>query len=241
MGMKRMLLVLAALGLIACSGDDGASEPTSDPQIHFQVSFVDAQSGAALSDVQLCVPGHDDVGCVTSDASGHVELDLPKDAELMLRCESPSHGPAYMTWALGKLDIDAGKFGLLAKNSQNTLLLLAGATDTANLGAITVNVYTDLVNRDERVPGGTATLSPATGIGPVYISDQKLPVPALTAMTVGGPALFVDVAPGDAVVTFAHPTLPCEAGFGWPTDDPLSLATQVFAGGISNVTFVCPH
>lgn len=243
--MKHALFVLVFLGLamMGCSGDDGASEDqgkTPVTSIDFQVAFADAQNGNALEGVEICAAGRDDVPCATSDANGSVALALPADSQLMLRCQSATHGPAYMTLALGQDDMDVGKFGLLNKTSQNLLLALSGAEDTADHGAITVNVYTDLVKRDERVAGGAATLFPDTGKPAVYVSDKKLPDPTLEAMTLGGPGVFVDVPPGEAVVTFSHPSMICEPGFGWPTEDPLSLATEVFPGAISNVTFVCP-
>jgi hypothetical protein len=242
--MKHALFVLAflALGMVGCSAEDGATdaEKTAITSIDFQVAFADAQTGGVLEDVEICAAGRDDVPCATSDAQGHVALALPADSELMLRCQSSTHGPAYMTLAIGHEDTNVGKFALLTKTSQNLLLVLSGADDTTDHGGITVNVYTDLEKRDERVAGGAATLFPDTGKPAVYVSDAKLPDPALDAMTLGGPGLFVDIPPGDAVVSFSHPSSVCGPGFGWPTDDSLSLATQVFPGAISNVTFVCP-
>lgn len=243
--MKHALFAFAFLGLfnLGCSGDDGSDdghEPSGATSISFQVAFADAQNGNALEGVEICAAGRDDVPCATSDANGAVQLDLPANSELMLRCQSATHGPAYMTLAIGEDDMDVGKFGLLAKTSQTLLMALSGAKDTKNHGTITVNVYTDLVKRDERVAGGSATVFPDTGKPAVYVSDSKIPDPSLQAMTLGGPGVFVDVPPGDAVVTFSHPSVVCGPGFGWPTDDALSLATQVFPGAISNVTFVCP-
>lgn len=241
--MKHALFVLAFLGLgnLGCSGDDGSSDGSPATHIEFQVAFADAQSGGALEGVEICAAGHDDVPCATSDENGAVALTLPANSELMLRCQSATHGPAYMTLAIGEEDLKVGTFGLLGKTSQQLLMALSGAKDTTDHGAITVNVYSDLVKRDERVAGGSATLLPDSGKPAVYVSDAKLPDPKLEAMTLGGPGVFVDVAPGDAVVTFSHPSVVCGPGFGWPTDDALSLATQVFPGAISNVTFVCPN
>jgi hypothetical protein len=237
--MKILRLAACSLLLAACAADDETAPPAL-ALIGFEVSFRDALTGDPLADVEICADGYPEVACATSDAAGDVALDLPADSEVMLRCQSPTHGPAYMTWALGGGDIDAGSFGLLASGVQEGLFAIAGGTDYEHRGAITVNVYTDLVERDAWVAGATMTMTPATSVGPVYVSEERSPDPDLEASTSGGPGVFVDVEPGEASVTIAHPTLACEPGFGWPSPEPLTLRTRVFAGALSNVTFVCP-
>ena len=88
--------------------------------------------------------------------------------------------------------------------------------------------------------GATFTIAPKSGGGPTYISAAKLPDKTLTASTEGGPALFFDLDPGEVTLTIAHPDRQCVGGFGWEAGDDKSLGSKIFAGGLSNVTFVCP-
>jgi hypothetical protein len=218
-----------------------ASTGTGTPfqSVQFDVSFVDAQSGDPLAGVEICAADRADVPCATSSASGAVSMRLPQKSELMLRCKSASHGPGYMTWTIGTADINAGTFGLLSSTSHKALYSFAGGKEFDKRGAITVNVYTDLVKRNERVAGATLSIMPTGSVGPVYIGENKFPDPMLKATTTGGPGLFVDVESGEVSITLAHPTLKCDPGFGWAGDGPLTLRAKIFAGGLSNVTFVC--
>ncbi|MFO0748964.1 MAG: hypothetical protein U1F43_25355 [Myxococcota bacterium] len=183
------------------------------------------------------------LACATSAADGSVAMQVPAHAEIQLRCEGANHGPAFMTWATGGDDIDAGTFSLLNTQFQDAFVELAGATTWPETGAITANIYEDLVLRKVRVAGATVSIAPAGG-GLAYVSDARLPDPALDASTLGGPAVFVDLAESasgdDVVVTISHPTRDCRGGFGWPTDDPRALRTRVRAGALVNFTFVCP-
>src|SRR5688572_27512055 len=152
------------------TGGAGGGDPTT---VSFTVRIVDATltPETPLEGVEICAAERPDVPCATSDADGYVALTLPAKSELMLRCEGKNHGPAYMTWAIGTTDIDAGNFSLLDKTKTGLLLTLAGAESWPQSGAITVNVYEDLVTRDERVAGATFAITPVGGGGPVYVSE----------------------------------------------------------------------
>jgi hypothetical protein len=227
--LPLLLLVLAS----ACE-----PEASADATIAFHVRIVDGLATTPLEGVEVCAAEHPEVECAVSDENGEVDLELPANSELMLRCEGAEHGPAYMTWTIGDEDIDAGSFGLIDEVRTGLLLGLSGAQAWPDQGAITVNVYEDLVARDTRVADVTVKVSPAGG-GPVYISEAKLPDPSLTATTTGGPAVAFDLE-GDVTVSIQHPTRTCTAGFGWETGSPTELRSRIFPGGLSNVTFVCP-
>jgi hypothetical protein len=230
-------LFLALLVLTAC----GPETPTG-AQIELTVVLVDATAEPLrpLPGIEVCVHGHPDLPCAESDADGRIAMRLPASSEILLRCEGAGYGPAYMTWTIGTEDIDAGRFNLIPTASQDALVLLSGARSWWETGAVGVNVYDELVRRDTRVAGATFTIDPVLG-GPTYLSELRRPDPSLTASTVGGPGIFYDIPDGtEVVVTIHHPTRACRAGLGWATGSETSLRTQVFAGGISFITFVCP-
>lgn len=236
MPLRTLRLFALPMLTLAASCDDAEDAPV---MIELAVTFTDALTADVLAGVELCVPDHPEVACATSDASGRVAITLPGDSELMLKCQSATHGPGYMTWAIGRDDIDAGEFGLIPSRTQELLFGAVGGTDYTTQGALTVNVYDDLVARDTWVAGATMTIAPASGVGPTYVGENMLPSSSLDATSTGGPGVFAGVTPGSLEVTLHHPDKTCAPGFGWPADAPLTLRTRIFAGGVSNVTFVC--
>jgi hypothetical protein len=238
MRRSSLLPALAALALtFAC---DPAS--LAEARIELTVVLVDATAATPtpVAGIEVCVHDRPDVPCATSDAAGRIDMLLPAEAEILLRCEGAGYGPAYMTWTIGSEDIDAGSFNMIPTTSQDALVLLSGATEWWETGAVGVNVYDELVRRDTRVEGATFTIAPV-GRGPTYLGEARRPDPTLTASTIGGPGVFYDIPDGEQViVTIHHPTRTCRAGLGWATDDEASLRTRVFAGAISFITFVCP-
>lgn len=250
--MKKVgfaLVTLISLPGAACSergnpsgNGGGGSGGAPSNGIVFSVQIVDATTSPPLplKSVEVCAADRPDIACATSDADGRLTLSLPVDSELMLRCEGPSHGPMYMTWAIGSDDIDAGTFSLLDKTKMAALVTFSGAMEWPAKGAILANVYEDLVKRDQRVAGATFTITPDAGGGPVYVSDAKLPDPSLAASTAGGPAVFFDLDPGEVTIAIGHPTRTCTGGFGWKTASSSALRSKIFAEGLSSVTFVCP-
>jgi hypothetical protein len=262
MSSRIGMLVLAAFVLAACEMHDShgdAGDPLADasladasrladagpidanlPRIEFTVRLRDAtaETETFLPGVEVCAADREDIPCATSDADGRISIELPAQSEIMVRCQSDDYGPAYMTWAIGSEDIDAGVFGLLARANQNLFVTLSGARNWPARGALTANVYEDLVNRDVRIEGATFTIEPAGG-GPIYVNEARRPDASLDATSLGGPGLFFDLE-GEVTVTIHHPTRTCTGGFGWPTGDPAALRSRIFPGGLSNVTFVCP-
>jgi len=231
--------VVALAGALAACPDEGADAPSD---ITFTVRFVDAVApdSGPLVGVEVCVAERADIACDVSDAGGRVMLVVPADTDILLRCHGASHGPAFMTLRTGKDDLDAGVFQLLEEDFQSAFVELAGADDWPTTGAITANVYEDIVDRTTRVADVTFTILPAGG-GPTYAGDARLPDPTLGATTLGGPAIFYDRQAGEEVaITVAHPSRTCTGGFGWPGGDARTLRTRVYAGAISNVTFICP-
>lgn len=234
--------ILVCLGLLApaLACDDGGSEAAGD--ITFTVRFVDAVApdSGPLVGVEVCVAERPDLACETTDRDGRVVITVPADSDILLRCHGASHGPAYMTLHTDTNDMDVGVFQLLEEDFQAAFVQLAGGTIWPATGAITANVYESIVDRTTRVADVTFTITPSGG-GPTYAGASRLPDRSLTASTTGGPAIFYDRADGEAVaITIAHPTRACVGGFGWPGGDAKTLRTKVFAGAITNVTFICP-
>jgi hypothetical protein len=83
-------------------------------------------------------------------------------------------------------------------------------------------------------PEVTVTIAPDDGEGPFYIDSDEEYRPGATATGEGGyGGWFMNLTPGEYVLTFSHPTLDCAplAGnaFGWPEGDH-SVTVPVIAG-----------
>ena len=235
--MKILLsLTFILMALTACGDDAGSGGAPPSSNVRFTVQVLDAQTPDVLEGVELCVADQPDIPCAVSDAQGNVELSLPANSELMIRCEGPEHGPMYMTWTIGDADIDADTFRIVKSGTIDALLGIAGAEAWPEQGAIIANVYSDL-DAKEPVAGASFVISPAAG-GPVYLDETPLPDPELTATTIGGPGVFFDIEDGEITIRASHEH-PCRLGLGWQADTADSVRSRVFAGGLSSVTFVC--
>jgi hypothetical protein len=65
-----------------------------------------------------------------------------------------------------------------------------------------------------QLAGATATISPASGSGPVYIDSTGKPDPTLTSTVVDGEVLFGNVTPGRVTITVSAPNKRCTASPG---------------------------
>jgi hypothetical protein len=251
------LVLAAALAVAGCGGEsDGASSSTTTttssatsgtsggdagPElVRMSVAFIDARTSEPLVALDVCVAGNDGVPCGKTGDDGLLTMDLPAAAEILLACTIDTHVPTYMTLKTPAEAFDVGVFRLLDTGTAQIFVSAAGATQGTDQGIVIANVYEDLVERDERVAGATFSSAPQDGLGPVYGGALGLPDPNLEATSEGGPAAFFELPPGPRTVTIAHPDASCAGGFGWPTDAETSLRTEVFAGAMSTVTFVCP-
>jgi len=205
-----------------------------------KVQFLDARSGGPVSGLEVCAAEREDVPCAHTGDDGKVELALPAREEIMLSCVVRTHVPMYMTLVTPGEAFDVGVFRLLDSVVGNLFAAGGGGLQDPANGIVLVNVYDDLVNRTSRVAGATADLAPLAGVGPVFGGSNGLPDHSLSASTTGGPMAFFNVPPGPRKVVLTHPGKQCAGGFGWPGTTALELRTQVFPGGMSTVTFICP-
>ena len=79
--------------------------------------------------------------------------------------------------------------------------------------------------------GVSASMTPASGVGPYYVSSNNLPDKTLTATTTAGFGLFANVTPGDVEVTMTHPTKSCPLlPTAWPGSTSNAAKVRVVGG-----------
>ncbi|HUJ58290.1 MAG TPA: carboxypeptidase-like regulatory domain-containing protein [Kofleriaceae bacterium] len=208
-----------ALGLVvsACSSNHPASPdapPADAPPIDAAPAVLSGtvtdESSNPIAGAKVCILGHPEVACATTDANGGWTLEVPF---------LPPPPPIELAWSytatgyLGFVGLEdeavAGAYIYyssvpLFDDTMATAMLATQAGFTypnATAGFVQVRVHGPI--------GSTAALSPASGSGPVYTRTDGTPDPTLTGtQAIDAMVYFGNVAPGtyDVGVTGAQVT-----------------------------------
>lgn len=89
--------------------------------------------------------------------------------------------------------------------------------------------------------GATATISPASGSGPVYAQPSGTLDPTLPAITTNGYLVFGDVTPGKLSITVAGVACtPAALGVdAWADPTPSTVAGEAAAKSMTLMTAIC--
>ena len=251
---KGSLGCLLLLG-VACSGNDNRTK--LDWQV---VEDGDPNDRApAVAGVKVCVDGHADIACVTTDKAGHFSLgDLPAATELVLVLEKEGYTPALKPIKTTYEDIAVPRPITMSKVADVPTNL---GFDVDTKGAGSLDFFVVVLPQDDGsgggpLPGATVALSPGAERGPVYFATPDVLDPTLTAtLSFGGnfelrtttSGRFFNVPPGDYTVTFtAPPKYTCTTFsapnefFGFPLADALAVHVPVRAGyNTANIGVSC--
>ena len=221
-------------------------------------TVVDFKTGAPVAGAQLCVHGLPGEPCATSDATGAYAIDiavpdgisqvaqittasgyLGREAQFVEHPDADGSGNRFVVWE------DLG--GIYSAGDATTLLATqAGFTyPTTTHGFLRIRVSGSTV---ASTPAATATISPASGTGPVYTDDTGTPTPSLTSTIAGkqGEIYFGDLAPGTYQVTVRSADHSCSVVVGgglvlgdWPpTASGATLTAAVSANTLTWGLFV---
>ncbi len=215
----------------AGSPEAGAADAGAGPFVSGEVvdgsnltaaKAFDATQYSPLPGVQVCLYGQSSVPCATTDDSGKYKLAVPVGTALTVSYVKTGYQPtlyAIGAQTSGSTD-DApaiflsntssfasfGTMGGAPPDPAKGTILFGGGTIGPSPGAI----YHELFGTFDYyyVPGYSVTIAPAATVGPVYVSADWQPDPALTASSNAGWGFF-QVAPGTYTLTYSSPTLNC--------------------------------
>jgi hypothetical protein len=188
-----------------------------------------------LAGVSVCVYQMAGVPCVTTDAQGAFTLKgVPAQGEFVITADKAGYRSLAQPMVTMGVNVNAATVGPLAMAAVSDPDPPVGAAiDWVNKGQVEFFVLGPgaLVpdSGPEGVPGATVTFTPASGVGPVFLSDENsFDASAKTLIDALGGVYNVD--PGNYTLTFTAANADCEnivvpvEGFGYP-------------GGAHQVTF----
>jgi hypothetical protein len=239
-----MLAVLACF-LAACGAPvtpvDAGMPPAPDAAVGPVTLWGELSrrdTGDPLPDTQVCVLGASGP-CVHTDATGLFTLEgVPPNAEIELELAGDTTGLVPLDTLVvthGVSDF-LGSWAVLDDATRDAFLAAAMETwDASTTGVVTV----DLRSGGQLLPYGYAPtgLEHATAAlegGPpaIYADAMGVPDPRLVETSSSGFVVFINVAPGDYVLTFSHASAECvrDDAAGWPSGSGDALRVHVVAG-----------
>jgi hypothetical protein len=228
------------VGVDSAGNVDGAQLPDASAGFAIYGGVTDT-SGHGILDVEVCAVGVTGVPCTHSigaDGLYRIEPFTP-GSEIGLRFTAT--GRLGIITPIGRNTGESTDYETMFTDAEATALSnAAGATHphpSTDRGFLLVNV---LGMDNVPVSGATVTVSGPGATGPIYIRDGA-PDAALTT-TGNGPALFVDVTPGEHVVTITHPSRSCTMRtFFWSAGTPNAGRVTVEAGYVSTPSMYCSN
>jgi hypothetical protein len=247
-------ICLALLG-VGCGGAN--NRINLDWKVLQQADSDDPAPG--IAGVEICVDGHAEVPCVTTDAQGAFTLrDLPSGSEIVLVLEKDGYVSALKPIETSFEDSEALRPITMSKATDAPPDL---GFDIDTKGAGSIDFFIVVLPENDAGPAGpisgaTATLSPAAGEGAIYFAKPGVLDPTLEAtLSSGGnfdmrtatSGRFFNVPPGDYTVNFTPPPkytctsfAPPTANFGFPVPDQPAVRVPVRAGyNTANIGVSC--
>jgi hypothetical protein len=222
-------------------GQYDAEKPQSDgppvdasPTIGIGMTYTVWVSGEPVEGIECCLDGT--TNCDTTNASGMVMLSrVPANSEVGITCSKSGYMTRHrqLTTALANIGTSDAYFpdALLESWAQ-----AAGTTlDPTKAFIFVQGNWVDLSRA-----GVEFSLTPSSGVGPIYFDDVGAPDPALTCTSNQSYAFYVNVAPGDYVFS-ATSTNGCRffPPYGWEGETSDTLAVQAQAGTFAGAFLMC--
>jgi hypothetical protein len=266
MSLRIIPLSSCAILLIACGGSSAGGAGDASPSYGYGsgdaggpasikvTGAVVGLGGSAtnpitpLDGVMVCVVGHSEIPCATTDAAGTFRLaNLPPNADAGFSfTRTGYYGVVLLAHAVDS-DLVLPTANMSTDAAEAAFFQAAGWTyPSADQGVLHVHVQ----GAGQTSCDGLAqsTLTASTGATPVYertCADANTPGgpdPTLTATTTSGSADFL-VAAGSVDATDTSSTLLCDVapfpGWGWTATETSSVHALVVAGHETLVALQC--
>jgi hypothetical protein len=215
--------------------DGGTVSPDSGgPTIGLGMMLQDFATGDPLDGVQCCLDGT--TKCATSSASGQATIGgVPASTEISVTCSLAGYMTRSKQYTTGLTNIGGGD-SMFAETLISSWAQAAGVT----LDPAKALVFVQGAFIDQHRTGVTFSLTPASGVGPVYFNNSGVPDSAVTDTAAQPYALIFNVDPGDYVFV-ATSANGCAylAPYGWEGQTADTLRVHAVAGTLGNAFLNC--
>jgi hypothetical protein len=258
----------SARDVVASPSSDGGDAGGASYALNWSVALsatagigaADAMAGGApdggfegVAGVKVCVDGHSEIPCVMSAADGTFTLaGLPGGANLLITLAKDGYLSVLKPIQMGRMDEQNG-FPIFMTMLSDGLPDAGFVIDQVNKGLANVFLLSTAPPPDAGPdsglmfsipPGGTLSISPASGNGPEYV-DNSNQIDTTATSLVGISAMFYNLDPGNYTVTGNAPNFDCEpinfpfSADGYPTGTSHQVGFPVKAGYVDLVGLLC--
>lgn len=249
--MRRMILGCGLAVFAACgfgSGDDAPEDETLGGSLTVTGDVVDFETGAAITGTAtvttsglLPAPG------VTTQGAGFEISGIPENSAFQILAGAPpTHRSTFSSTVVVTGDDLAGvKVPAVSEAFLGRLATSFGVTPTAAKGVLFVRAV-DMAGMPKANVAASSFVLLGSTVAPKFLDANLNPLPAATATTASGWAVFFEVpvgvatlvAPGNATVEMA--TSPINAGVVTIADATVTEGAQVLPTNVSFLTTVFP-
>lgn len=260
---RLSFLFMAAAASLACTdgrsppsdagvGGNDAGDAGEREVIRLRGAVYEAQGGPGTQPIRgakVCILDHPEIACASTDSEGEYTMAFPAFASstlFVMHFTAAGHlgsvRPATYESTPEQVSTSwPGGVPLYSDEWAKTMAMKAGFTYPAQgSGFIRLRLSGGLAS--EIISGVTASLSPASGTGPIYADPSNDPDPSLTATVASNLVLFGNVAPGPVTITVNAGNKTCntpEKIIGaWPASRPDTLPVLVAAGAMTEDVYL---
>jgi len=247
--VKSTPCLFLALVLAACGGDDApaldaAPEPDAEAELISLSGTISewlspTTTNGVIEGAEVCVFGG--TQCDTTDANGIYTLPdaVPANAPFGIAITADGYLRTVLLSQPQPDDVSPNMSMVTDAVAQQKVADAGGTWPLDTTGIVEFQIYIYDGNFTPAA-GLTATMSPSSGTGAVYLGADGYPDTSLTSTSSLGATMFVNVTPGEVTYT---PTLAghdcIRAQDGWSGDTAGTLALRAEAATLIYVQGVC--
>jgi hypothetical protein len=202
---------------------------------------VEIKGGAPIVNALICIVDRSEIPCASSRGDGSYTLNLPAwttPVDFAFNVKAAGH-----LGSTGLVHETPGSWVWLSDplyNDDAAAELMDPAGFTYPAGGKAFVLVAMFSGSGGAAVGLTASISPATGVGPVYLDPTGRPDPTLAAVTSNGYALFGNLEPGPFEITVSASCTPVVFQTqGWASAKPNTIAGTTVADSLTNIVVIC--
>lgn len=219
--------------LLSCNfacGDEAVESP-----IILEGTVTHGTTSMPMSDVEVCLQPASK--CTSTDEAGRYTLtNVPAHRNVVISVFQEGFIRLILPVRTPNTDHAVNVASLLPNALQNAQSRLLGVEVLADTGTIAFSVSNGINGDGINVPGVRASLSPTSGDGPFYLRGG-LPTSDLISTSENGGGLWVNIQPGDYVLSFQDLPDNCTTLFGF--GETAALLTPIEADTVSVLRIEC--